>query len=168
MIELPYDRRAAVEYAHRWAYSRNPNYYDYTGIGGDCTNFASQVLYAGSGVMNFTPVFGWYYLDANRKSPSWTGVPYFFNFLTRKERSVGPFGVEAPLEVILPGEFVQFRYSADTYGHTPVVVQTGSPPTLQNTLVAAHTDDADWRPISTYDFREIRFIHILGVRKNGD
>ena len=37
-----YDRRAAVLYAHRWAYGRNPAFYDYEGLGGDCTNFASQ------------------------------------------------------------------------------------------------------------------------------
>jgi hypothetical protein len=56
-----YDRRAAVEYAHRWAYGRNPRYYDFEKLGGDCTNFASQCLYAGSGVMNYTPQLGWYY-----------------------------------------------------------------------------------------------------------
>ena len=71
---LPYDRDAAVAYAHRWAYGRNPNYYDYENIGGDCTNFASQCIYAGCGVMNYTPTFGWYYFDANRKAPAWTGV----------------------------------------------------------------------------------------------
>ena len=59
---LPYDRRAAVEYAHRWAYGRNPEFYDYEEIGGDCTNFASQCLYAGSRIMNFTPTYGWYYI----------------------------------------------------------------------------------------------------------
>ncbi len=42
-------------YAHLWAYGRNPRYYDYEGIGGDCTNFASQCIYAGAGVMNDTP-----------------------------------------------------------------------------------------------------------------
>jgi len=77
----PYNRRAAVEYAHRWAFDRNPRFYDYDGIGGDCTNFASQCLYAGTGVMNYTPTFGWYYFDANHKAPAWTGVEFFYNFL---------------------------------------------------------------------------------------
>ena len=100
---FPYDRAAAVRYARRWAYGRNPAFYDYETIGGDCTNFASQCLYAGSGVMNFKPTFGWYYIDANNKSPSWTGVPYFYNFLTRKERNIGPFGAETGLEQMIPG-----------------------------------------------------------------
>ena len=50
---VPYNRLAAVQYAHKWAYGRNPAFYDYEQIGGDCTNFASQCVYAGSGIMNF-------------------------------------------------------------------------------------------------------------------
>ena len=30
---LRYDRAAAVAYAHRWAYDRNPRYYDYGRVG---------------------------------------------------------------------------------------------------------------------------------------
>lgn len=44
----PYDRLEAVIYAHRWAYGRNPAFYDYEEIGGDCTNYASQCIYAGT------------------------------------------------------------------------------------------------------------------------
>lgn len=160
---IPYDREAAVRYAHRWAYGRNPRYYDYEEIGGDCTNFASQCLYAGTGVMNFTPTFGWYYIDANRKAPAWTGVPYFYNFITRAEESPGPFGVSANLEMLLPGDFIQLRLSNTDFGHTPIVVEVGSPPTLDNILVAAHSDDSDFRPVSTYQYREIRFIHIIAA-----
>ena len=52
MLFRPYDRLEAVSYAHRWAYGRNPAFYDYEEIGGDCTNYASQCIYAGTGVMN--------------------------------------------------------------------------------------------------------------------
>jgi hypothetical protein len=41
---LGYDREAAVKYAETWAYYFNPLYYHY---GADCTNFASQILFAG-------------------------------------------------------------------------------------------------------------------------
>ena len=54
-----YDRGATTAYARRWALGRNPAYYDFTELGGDCTNFVSQCLFAGSGVMNLTPVTGW-------------------------------------------------------------------------------------------------------------
>ena len=49
-----YDRAKAVAYAHQWAYSRNPAYYDFSAIGGDCTNFVSQCLRAGGAPMNYT------------------------------------------------------------------------------------------------------------------
>ena len=162
-IMIPYDRKAAVRYAHRWAYSRNPNFYDYEELGGDCTNFASQCLYAGTGVMNFTPTYGWYYLDANNRSPAWTGVPYFYNFITREEETPGPFGLETTLDNLEPGDFVQLRFNGEVFGHTPIIVAMGEPPTLENTLIAAHSYDADWRPLSTYFFQEIRFLHILGA-----
>lgn len=162
-IIVPYDRVAAISYAHRWAYSRNPAYFDYEGIGGDCTNFASQCLYQGTGIMNYTPEFGWYYINPNQKAPAWTGVEFFYNFMTRNKVSAGPFAVQTDLNGILPGDFVQLRFGPQNFGHTPIVVEMGFPPTLENTLVAAHSEDSDWRPLSTYTFQEIRFLHILGA-----
>lgn len=41
---LEYDRQAAFEYAKNWAFRRNPRYYNFEKIGGDCTNFASQCI----------------------------------------------------------------------------------------------------------------------------
>ncbi len=165
MLEMiPYNRDLAVRYAHTWAYSRNPNYYDYEFLGGDCTNYASQCLYAGVPVMNFMPTFGWYYLSGNDKAPAWTGVPFFFNFITRGERSEGPFGVETSIYGLEMGDFVQFRYpEKEPFGHTPVVVEVGYPRTPETVLVAAHSEDADWRPLSTYPYEEIRYMHILGA-----
>lgn len=161
---VPYNRLAAVSYAHRWAYDRNPNFYDYEEIGGDCTNFASQCLYAGTGIMNFTPTFGWYYRNANDKSPSWTGVTYFYNFLTEQNQRIGPFATETDISFIQPGDFVQLNLDQDeAFDHTPIIVERGEVPTFENVLVAAHSNDADYRPLSTYDFTQIRFLHVLGA-----
>ena len=107
---LPYNRTAAVQYARRWAYGRNPAFYDYEHIGGDCTNFASQCVYAGSGVMNYTKDLGWYYINANNKAPAWTGVAYFYNFMTRTAESVGPVAQAASIEQLLPGDVVQLSF----------------------------------------------------------
>ena len=158
-----YDRTAAVMYAHQWAYGRNPAYYDYEKLGGDCTNFASQCIFAGSGIMNFTPTFGWYYIDANQKAPAWTGVMYLWNVLTRKGFSVGPVGEPCRLEDLRPGDIVQLSFKGTDFQHSPVVVSVGAVPTLENTLVAAHSYDADNRPLSTYEFRDIRYLHITGT-----
>lgn len=163
MTLRPYDRQAAVAYAHRWAYYRNPDFYNFDELGGDCTNFASQCLYAGSGVMNYTPTFGWYYNSVSSRAPAWTGVPYFYNFLTRDEQTQGPVGEEAGLDRIQPGDFVQLRFVPGPFAHNPVIVAVGTPPTLDNILVAAHSEDHDFRPLATYPIRALRFIHILGV-----
>ena len=163
---IPYDRGAAVEYAHRWAFSRNPDYFDFSALGGDCTNFASQCLYAGTGVMNFTPELGWYYLDSENRSPAWTGVPFFWDFMVRQERTVGPYGISVPRSMLRPGDFVQIRFetSGDVFAHTPVVVSVGFPPRANNILVAAHSNDVDNRPLDTYEHvAEMRYLHILGA-----
>ncbi|MFQ9447036.1 MAG: amidase domain-containing protein [Christensenellales bacterium] len=44
---IQYASRDAVQYAQRWALSRNRDYNDFTKGGGDCMNFVSQCLYAG-------------------------------------------------------------------------------------------------------------------------
>lgn len=161
-----YNRRAAVAYAHRWAFQRNPKYYDYEEIGGDCTNFASQCLYAGAGVMDFTPDFGWYYLNANDKAPAWTGVEYFYRYLTRQTQTPGPITSPVRLEQLSPGDFVQLSARGSVYTHTAIVVQILGRSSLRNVLVASHSYDADFRPLSTYSFQKARFLHINGVWSN--
>ena len=159
-----YNRRSVVRYAHRWAYGRNPAFYDYEEVGGDCTNFASQCVYAGSGVMNFTPDLGWYYIDANQKAPAWTGVEYFWNFMTRSGVSLGPVGLPCEMSDLRPGDLVQLSFSGEGFQHTPVVVAVRQPiQSLADVLIAAHSYDADNRPLNTYTFQDIRFLHILGT-----
>lgn len=158
-----YDRRAAVLYAHEWAFGRNPQFYDYETIGGDCTNFASQCLYAGGGIMNFLPDFGWYYIDSDQKAPAWTGVPFLYNFLTRREPSVGPVAQECRLWELQPGDLVQLIFKGEVFQHTPVVVRADRAQSTDQVLVAAHSYDADNRPLSTYEYQEVRYLHIPGV-----
>ena len=161
---LPYDRAAAVAYAHEWAYRRNPSYYDFSPIGGDCTNFASQCIFAGAGVMNYTPTFGWFYRSANDRTPSWTGVQYLYDFLTRN-LGPGPFASEVALTRLESGDVVQLAIDReDRYQHTPVVVQINGAPSLETILIAAHSNDADYRPLSTYRIQRLRCLHIEGVR----
>lgn len=158
MREIPYNRYAAVDYARRWALDRNPAFYDFQGIGGDCTNFASQCIYAGAQVMNFTPVMGWYYRSASDRTPSWTGVEYLYNFLVNN-LSVGPYARVIPEREALPGDIVQLGTGEGDFYHSPVI--TSVTPRI---LVAAHSYDALDRPLSSYNYAVARFLHIDGVR----
>lgn len=162
---VPYDRAAAVNYAHTWAYGRNPRFYDYERLGGDCTNFASQCLYAGSRVMDYAPTYGWYYIDANNKAPAWTGVVYLYNYLTRDREAVGPAARDTSIYEMEIGDVVQLSFDGVRWAHSPVIVSAASPITPESILVAAHSYDADNRPLSTYEYADIRFLHIFGVYK---
>lgn len=161
MIVREYDRAFAVEYAKKWAMRRNPVYFDFNDIGGDCTNYASQCLYAGSGIMNFTPTVGWYYINANERTASWTGVEYFYNFLVGNTTGNGPFGRETDESEIRVGDFIQLGRATGDFYHTPIVTGFRG----RTVLVCAHTYDALDRPLSTYSYEKIRFIHIDGVRQ---
>lgn len=152
-----------MAYANQWAYRRNPKFYDFEEIGGDCTNFASQCLLAGTGVMNFTETYGWYYLDLNHRAPAWTGVEYLYDFLTTN-KGVGPYGRVVGIEEVEPGDICQLWMDQSRFQHTPVITKVGSPPTLSNIQVAAHSYDVNCRPLDSYNFRELRFIHIEGYR----
>lgn len=163
MVEIAYNRQAAIEYASKWAYLRNPDYYNFDALGGDCTNFASQCLYAGSKVMNYTPVFGWYYINGNNKSPSWTGVPYFYNFLTTNN-SIGPYAKDIAIDNIQEGDFLQLGNEFEFY-HTLIIVRIHGAPTANTIYLAAHTSDTYGRALSSYFYKKVRFLHIVGVRR---
>ena len=36
--------------------------------------------------MNYNKNNGWYYINGNKKSPSWTGVEFLFRFLTSNKK----------------------------------------------------------------------------------
>ena len=166
-IYRPYNRKLAVQYAHKWALGRSPVFADFEEMGGDCTNFASQCIYAGAGEMNPTPTYGWYYYDLHHRAPAWTGVVYLYQFLT-ENRGIGPYAAQVPLEQVEPGDIIQLRLTGrKVFHHTPVVLSRGNPATPDNILVAAHSIDSDSRPLSTYAIEEMRCLHILGVRSLG-
>lgn len=152
-----YNRTAVYEYAKKWAYGRNPKYFNYDNIGGDCTNFISQCLFAGCKQMNYDKNNGWYYLTANNKSPSWTGVQFLYDFLI-SNKGPGPKGIEARIDQLQIGDVIQLSFDRTTFSHSLIVVQNGT--ATFNTYVAAHTFDAFHKKISEYSFEEYRCIHI--------
>lgn len=159
MREIEYDRQRAVGYAEKWAYKRNHEYLDFENLGGDCTNFASQCIYAGCGVMNYTKTFGWYYNSPADRAPAWTGVEYLYNFLLNN-KGVGPYAVESELEKAKPGDIIQFGSNDGEFYHSPVVVANNN----GRIYVASHSFDAYMRPLSSYIYDKIRLIHIIGAR----
>ena len=162
---LPYNPRAAVAYAHEWAFKRNPKYGDFEDLGGDCTNFVSQCLIAGGAVMNMAKDVGWFYHSMGSRAAGWTSASYLYKFLVNN-RGRGPFGHEIAPEEARPGDIIQLKFTGkDDYSHSLLVVFVGDPPTPANILIAAHSFDCDDRPLSTYSFVAARGIRIDGVRR---
>ena len=161
-----YDRYRAVEYAKRWALSRNPLFDNFAGIGGDCTNFVSQAVYAGSCEMNLTPTFGWYFKSLSDRAPAWTGVYAFYDFMTGSGDFApvtlreGPFGYATGVEYAQLGDVVQLADSDGKFYHTLMITGFSESGEL---LVSAHTNDFLDRPLSEYPNASERIIHIIGV-----
>ena len=165
LIEFPYNRQNAVNYVRKWALSRNPLFSDFTGGGGDCTNFVSQGIFAGSGVMDFTPTFGWYYRSLSDRAPAWSGVDELYGFLTGSGdfegmAMGGPFATVAQSRrEIEAGDVVQLANSSGEFYHTLMISGFDG----NEILVCGHTNDALDRPLSSYNYSALRVLHVGGV-----
>ena len=116
-----YDRELAYLYAKRWAESFNPNYYNFSKLGGDCTNFVSQCIHAGGISMNFDK-YGWFYLSLTSRAPAWSGVNEFWSFGT-SNRGVGLKLTECELRDLEVGDINQL-YNGQKYYHNLFVSST--------------------------------------------
>ena len=152
-----YNRQKVYEYAKKWAYGRNPRYYNFDPVGGDCTNFVSQCIFAGCGQMNYSITNGWYYINGNNKSPSWTGVEFLYDFLL-SNKGVGPKGKVSVIDKLEIGDVIQLSIDGIEYYHSLIVVQSGT--SKDNTLIASHTFDVFGKRLIDYGNVEYRCIHI--------
>ena len=144
-----YDRDAAADYVVTYTTTANSDYPNYATLGGDCTNFASQVLYAGgmamtTAVQNPDNASSWYYYYDSvglGRSSSWTGAHEFRQYWADVndrggkhayefvKYTAGDFSDEDTwMEIynyLEPGDIVQYVRTSDwdTY-HTQIVHRT--------------------------------------------
>jgi hypothetical protein len=64
-----------------------------------------------------------------------------------------------PIENAQIGDIVQLNFDSNIFGHSLFVVTS-----FPEILVAAHSNDADYRPLADYSYVFARLIHIDGVR----
>jgi hypothetical protein len=162
-----YNRTAAVSYAHQWAYSRNSAYPDFTNLGGDCTNFISQILRAGGAPMDNAGSYQWYYTSMTSRSPSWSGVEQLYSYLVGNTYT-GPYARSGSLTELRPGDIVQLKTLPDRYGHSTVVVSADwlwSWSKLNYVYVvklAMHDTNRDNYPLDNYSQYQKRFAVVRG------
>lgn len=153
-----YNRQKAIEYAKRYAFNYNDNFYDFTHIGGDCTNFVSQCLYAGKIEMDYS-LNGWYYSSPQKRSPSWTSVEEFWNYgLKNKNFRIEKINMY-DLEV---GDIIQFFNShQNRFYHCVIVSKIIKPISIQNIFVASHDNNAFNKSLALYNEVNFRFGKII-------
>lgn len=166
-INGSFNRTAMKNYAKNYYNSFNPNWGNFTSYGGDCTNFVSQILYAGGAPMDTTGSYTWYYNNMNDRAPAWTSVMHLYNYLVNNDY-IGPQGKLANSSEILYSmnncDIVQIDFNYDgTYDHSVVITsyQSGN---SSSTKVAAHTSAAYDRLLSSYSGSK-RYIKLTGYYK---
>lgn len=75
-----YDRNAACAYMQTYALQRNPHWGRYDDVGGNCQNFASQVLHAGGIPMDEEGEFCWYWYTHEAQNYAWINVGLFMDY----------------------------------------------------------------------------------------
>ena len=120
----------------------NRSYADFTGVGGDCTNYASQILRAGGSAFNSSSSSGimgdsyWYYRDSSNRSTSWTASRNLKNFLLRSVNTLGPKATTVSKYGDLDVGSIVFLTRSGTPYHSIIVAESGGDP-----MVSAHTSD---------------------------
>lgn len=175
-----YDRGAARTYADTWGnwndpdHHRNQRFNDYENIGGDCTNFASQVIYAGAPQMDHTGGYlHQWFNDGNWvHSATWTAVSPLYDYLTNNT-GTGPYGNNSSMCNMVWGDVVQLYgippgHTSPSWAHSVVVVSSHSPQRCWDPSyiwVNAHSADVHHYPLSNYSWAtSMRYISIGGWR----
>ena len=97
---------------------------------------------------------GWYFNSINDRSPSWSGVNELYEFLV-SEHDVGPRARVVDVYEAMAGDIVQLGSFENGYYHSLIIVDP------ENMLVAAHTVDSDYRPLSSYNYDYFRVLHVI-------
>ena len=162
---MSYNRQKAVEYAFKWWNNRNPQFYNFDSLGGDCTNFINQCLNAGGIVMDNTVNTGWFYKSLNYRSPSWSGVNEFLSYALNNKLNVGVKAKVVPLTQLEIGDIIQMRQNPARFNHTLLVTKIDNTNGLQltpnNIYVTAHTFDVKDKKLSLYNYEQIKCLKVL-------
>lgn len=151
-----YDRQKALEYAREWWNKRNPKFYNFQYLGGDCTSFVSQCLFYGGVKMNYGKN-GWFYSSLNSRSPSWSGVEEFCSFSITNYSQLGVKTREVGRYELTVGDVVQLNQKG-RFNHTLLVTSVGENGKI---YVACHDNDAFDKDLDSYFFKRIRFLKVL-------
>jgi len=158
-----YNRTAAQDYADDYWDVYNPTYRDLCLSGGDCANFASQVVFAGGYPKKWTNPRQWWYDQKGTPgntaddtwSSSWTGVSPQRSAL---DYHYGDFVASATnLKV---GDLVYMDWTGNgSWDHVAIVVVAD--PSGGNPLLNAHCNDRYHKSLSWFGAAANSYFHVF-------
>ena len=113
--------------------------------------------------MNYKKYIGWYYNSSTDRTAAWSGVEFLYNFLI-KNKGIGPRGIRTDIAGLQIGDIIQLKLLEERFSHSLIIIDKEGN-NLEDIYIATHTEDAYHRKVATYNFKDIRYIHISGVWK---
>ena len=168
-----YDRSNAVAYLDKYYHERNPEWFNYTSTGGNCQNYASQALLAGSIPMDHYGDEQWkcYISDgsydaeideseaAYGRSRSWVSVGYFYDYARDNTGSGLVAEVNANIHSAEPGDIIIVGNGA--LSHTVMISKIID----GHILVDSNSIDMHDFPLDAYTYTNVILIKILGYNQ---
>ena len=154
--DVKYNRDSALEYLNKYYHIRNENTYDFSDEGGNCQNFASQVLIAGGMLMDYDSDEEWYYDNSSNHSSSWVSVPYFYDYCLENSGSGLVCDLNNNIYYAAKGDIIQV--GLDEVSHTTIVndIVDG------HILLSSNSIDMKNYPLEAYSYPTRKLIKILG------
>lgn len=165
-----YNREFAYNYAMLWVDERNSKYAAFDTYGGNCQNYASQVLSNGGIPMDTTGSYKWKwygsYVDETSsekgRTPSWTGVDQFYTYAKYNNGPGLCASVDGNYFYAEKGDVMQVGTNGE-WAHTIVVVgKIEEDGELLDILTTSNTTDRKNYPLSAYNYSGKRMIKIYG------
>lgn len=159
-----YDGGKASNYALDHALNYNPNYANFNGSGGDCTNFISQCLKAGGISQHVGTAYSgncWYYKTSTNRSSTWTGANEFRLYVTGSSSKINM--PTSSWGSVTYGDIIQLM-NGSTAVHSLIVsgVVYGSSG-RSDILVCCHSSDKRHASLNTYfASRTKKYYHVKG------
>ena len=159
----PYDRVAAYDYLMAYCDERNPAWYAYDDVGGNCMNFGSQVLLAGGIPEDEKGDEEWYWDGQNDLDLSWINVGRFYDYCRKNEG----FGLVADTEAGYytgeVGDVLIVGFSGD-HRHTTIIsdIVKDKAGNTVDYLISCNTTNYRDFPASAYYYTFHRLVKIFG------
>ncbi len=158
---LAYSSASSTRYALDYALNPNPNYADFTNLGGDCTNFISQCLYAGGKSMHYGTAYSgscWYYTTSTNRSSTWTGASQFRNYVTSGNSQLNMS--TSNWNNVVNGDIIQLMSSGSAYHSLIITGVAYSSYGRSDILVCAHTTNRRHVSLSAYYSGTKAYYHV--------